>query len=175
MNILDILLGNLRRGALTLRFPARVEPPAYFRGLVQLEAERCIGCATCAYACASRALRVTSNATGYEWTYDPGQCTFCARCADVCPMHALTLQAERPPLYRQAHALSTSVRLSYPLCPECGQPAQPIDDMILARVFEVRTDEVRAWSRLCAQCRQRRYQPALIENTIPARRLANGR
>jgi hypothetical protein len=60
-------------------------------------------------------------------------------------------------------------RLAYPRCLECGQPAHPVNDVVLARAFAEITDEVRSWSRLCVRCRQRRYQPALIETGYAAR------
>jgi formate hydrogenlyase subunit 6/NADH:ubiquinone oxidoreductase subunit I len=182
MNIFQVIAGNLQRGPVTLRFPQRVALPEDFRGLVQLDPERCVGCATCAYVCTSSAIRVADYppgglraATHYEWAYDPGRCTFCGRCADFCPSRALTLEAERPPIYIQPEALRQVHRLAFPLCSECGQPAHPINDVILSRAFEEITDEVRTWSRLCERCRQRRYQPALIETGYAARSDDHGR
>jgi hydrogenase-4 component H len=169
VSILHVITGNFRRGPDTLRFPARVAPPPGFRGMVQLDPARCVGCATCAYVCPSAAVAVVEDDTHYEWCYDPGRCTFCGRCVDCCPTQALTLAADRPPVYTQPQAFGQTHRLAYPRCLECGRPAQPINDIVLARAFDEITDEVRSWSRLCARCRQRRYHPALIETTYPAR------
>jgi Fe-S-cluster-containing hydrogenase component 2 len=169
MNILHVIANNLKQVPTTLRFPEQVPPPVNFRGAAQLEAERCVGCATCAYVCTSSAIKVIDHVTDYEWTYDPGRCTFCGRCVDVCPSHALKMAAERAPVYMEPGALRQSHCLAYPRCPECGQPAHPVNDMVLARAFDDITDEVRTWSRLCARCRQRRYQPALIETGYAAR------
>lgn len=169
MNILGIIAGNLKRRAITLRFPRRVAPPAGFRGPVQLDPEGCVGCATCAYVCPSSAISLSSDGLHYEWRYDPGRCTFCGRCADLCPAEALAMAAERPPIYTQAGALRQVYHLAYPRCPECGQVAPPVNDIVLARAFAEITPEVRAWSRLCERCRQRRYQPALLETGYAAR------
>lgn len=169
MNIFQTMTGNLTRHPITLRFPGRVTPPADFRGLVQFDPAGCVGCATCAYVCASNAIRVTAGGVQYEWIYEPGQCTFCGRCVEVCPGRALTMAAEPPPVYTQSGALRRVHCLAYPRCPECGQPAQPVNDLILARAFDEITAEVRTWSRLCERCRQGRYQPALIETGYAVR------
>lgn len=169
MNIWHVITNNLKLRPGTLRFPERVAPPADFRGAVQLEPEHCVGCATCAYVCTSIAIEVIDHRTEYEWTYDPGRCTFCGRCTNFCPNHTLTMAAERPPVYTEPGALRQSHRLAYPHCPECGRRAQPVNDVVLARAFAEITDEVRAWSRLCQRCRQHRYQPALIEAGYAAR------
>lgn len=163
MNILHVISHNLKLGPGTLRFPDRAPLPEGFRGAVQFEPEQCVGCATCAYVCTSAAIELLDHVTDYEWSYDPGRCTFCGRCVAVCPSHALTMAAGRPPVYTEPGALRHSQRLAYPRCPECGQPAHPVNDAILARAFAEITDEIRSWSRLCGRCRQRRYQPALIE------------
>lgn len=169
MNIFQTMTENLKHVPITLRFPQRLTSPVNFRGLVQFHPDGCVGCATCAYVCASKAIRVTATVARYEWAYDPGQCTFCGRCLEVCPGHALTMAAEPPPAYTQSGALRQRHSLAYQRCPECGQPAQPVNDMILARAFDEITAEVRAWSRLCEHCRQGRYQPALIETGYAAR------
>ena len=181
MNIFQVISGNLGRSPVTLRFPERVPPPACLRGVVCLDPERCVGCATCAYVCTSGAVGVTEYpaqslgaATHYEWAYDPGRCTFCGRCVDFCPSQALTMEADRPPVYTQPEALRQVHRLAYPVCAECGQPAHPVNDVVLARAFDEISDEVREWSRLCKRCRQRRYQPALIETDYAGRDEADG-
>jgi formate hydrogenlyase subunit 6/NADH:ubiquinone oxidoreductase subunit I len=163
MNIFEVIARNLKRSPLTLRFPKRVALPPGFRGLVQLDPERCIGCGTCAYVCAPDAISVTVGETHYDWAYEPGRCTFCGRCVDFCPTQALTMEGQRPPIYTQPEAMQQTQHLAYPRCPACGQPAPPVNDMVLARAFGEITGEIRAWSRLCPHCRQRHYQPALVE------------
>lgn len=169
MNIFQILAENLRRGPVTLRLPARVAPPDDFRGAVHLEPERCVGCATCAYVCTSGAIEVTGYDGGYEWAYEPGRCTFCGRCVPSCPTQALAMASERPPVHSHPAELQQVHRLDYPLCPECGRPAQPVNDLVLARAFVEISEEVRAWSRLCERCRGRHHQPALLDTGCAGR------
>lgn len=163
MNILNLILRNLRGGPLTLRFPQRPPSPPGLRGLVQLNPEMCLGCGTCSYVCTSAAIQVTDCVTAFDWSYDAARCTFCGRCADVCPVSALAMQAERPPIYSERGALAQTHHINYPLCPECGEPTNFVNDALLARVFGEITERVNDWSRSCPRCRARHSQPAWRE------------
>lgn len=165
MSILNVLLENLRLGPLTLRFPERLPPVEALRGPVQIDAARCVGCATCAYVCASSAICVTdvSGHVAYRWEYDPGRCTFCARCSDYCPGQALALASEPAPVYHGREALKRVVELPYPACPRCGKPAPTVSPWVLERAFAEISPAVQAWSRLCPHCRQETIQPAYLK------------
>jgi formate hydrogenlyase subunit 6/NADH:ubiquinone oxidoreductase subunit I len=166
MNIIQVIAENLRSRPVTLRFPERVEPPKDYRGLVGITPELCVGCATCAYVCSSSAIRVDQFSTAYEWRYDPGKCTFCARCVEVCPTHALTMENDRPPVYRESGDLLVMHRLQYPMCPLCGQVAKPVNEAVLARAFDEVSEEIRAWSQLCARCRSQSFQPVRVASSL---------
>jgi len=99
MNIFGLLLENLRKGPVTLRFPAVVPVAPRYRGLVEFDPAICTGCATCAFVCTSAGIKFKSRRDTYEWSYDAGQCTFCGRCADGCEARAITMQASAPPSY----------------------------------------------------------------------------
>jgi formate hydrogenlyase subunit 6/NADH:ubiquinone oxidoreductase subunit I len=49
--------------------------------------------------CTSAGIKFKSRRDNYEWSYDPGQCTFCGRCADGCEANAITMEACPPPVY----------------------------------------------------------------------------
>lgn len=54
---------------------------------LNIRAERCIGCGTCAANCPSKSLHIkTKKAVFY-----PGNCTICYRCINNCPAKAITL------------------------------------------------------------------------------------
>ena len=161
MNIFRVIFENLGQGPVTLRYPQRAATAEGFRGLVQNDPARCVGCGVCAYVCSPGAITVSNYEQSYEWAYDPGKCTFCGRCADYCPVEALSLQSERPPLYLNRNELVQVLRLDYPLCPVCGRPAKPVNARVLHRVFDELSPEILAWSRLCPQCRQEQRQPEL--------------
>jgi ferredoxin len=169
MNIFQVMANNLQRGPITLRFPIRVAPPKELRGLVRLNPAECTGCSTCVYVCTSSAIAVNGDKGAYAWDYDPGRCTFCGRCVDFCPTHALTMESDRPSFYTQPGALRQSYRMTYPLCPICGQPAHPVNEIVLGRAFHEIGDEVRAWSRLCDRCRAE-FQAGKVLETLAGER-----
>lgn len=118
MNVWELLMDNLRRGTVTMRFPTR--PPAChrYRGLVQIRTEPCKCCGICALVCTSSAITMKKGDGHYEWNYEPGRCTFCGRCVDACALKLLTMDAEAPPVYEASGALKQSYTWS-------AKPAAP--------------------------------------------------
>ncbi len=111
MKILRLLWRNLQRGVATLRFPKAPPVTQGFRGLVHFDPTLCTGCAMCRFRCTARAITFTAMGKDFTWAYDPAQCTFCGRCVEGCKDHALSQDAECPPVYSAAGSL----RLSYTL------------------------------------------------------------
>lgn len=111
MKILDLLWSNLRRGAMTLRFPSRPNVSPGYRGLVRFDPTLCTGCAICRFRCTARAITFTSAKNEFTWSYDPGQCTFCGRCVEGCKAHALSQDSACPPVYLSIGELKTSYTL----------------------------------------------------------------
>lgn len=100
MNILRLILQNLRAGTISYRLPHKHECTSnQYRGLIHNDSSRCIGCAACAYICPTGAIEVKRGTDTYSWSYDPGKCTFCARCIERCKPATLTIESELPPLY----------------------------------------------------------------------------
>jgi formate hydrogenlyase subunit 6/NADH:ubiquinone oxidoreductase subunit I len=126
MNILTMMWRNVRRGAMTLRFPARPPVPSGFRGLVRFDPALCTGCAVCRFRCTARAIAFSSAKTEFTWSYDPGQCTFCGRCVEGCKTHALSQEPSCPPVYLTIGNLKTSYTLARkPPAPKNGAAAPP--------------------------------------------------
>lgn len=111
MKIIRLLWKNLRRGILTLRYPAAPPMTAGFRGLVHFDPARCTGCAMCRFRCTARAITFAASGKEFTWSYDPGQCTFCGRCVEGCKDEALSQDSECPPIYHAAGNLRCSYTL----------------------------------------------------------------
>jgi formate hydrogenlyase subunit 6/NADH:ubiquinone oxidoreductase subunit I len=99
MNILTMLWKNLWGGSRTMLFPSRPKVSEGYRGLVRFDPDLCTGCAICRFRCTARAIEFRAGKGDFVWSYDPGHCTFCGRCVEGCKAHALSQDAETPPVY----------------------------------------------------------------------------
>lgn len=88
--IREVLHSALRKAA-TVRYPAVKSPmPEGFRGRVQFDAEKCIGCKMCMRDCPSGAIVITKLEDGrLEAHIDMAKCIYCGQCVDSCPKAAL--------------------------------------------------------------------------------------
>ncbi|MGA9585573.1 MAG: 4Fe-4S binding protein [Terracidiphilus sp.] len=123
MKILGLLWQNLRRGVVTLRYPAAPPMTMNYRGLVRFDPTRCTGCAMCRFRCTARAITFNAAGKDFTWAYDPSQCTFCGRCVDGCKDHALSQESDIPPIYVSAGTLRSSYTLHRKVPPPKSQPA----------------------------------------------------
>ena len=160
--ILGLMADNIANGPSTVRFPGIVPAPNGFRGLLHIDASHCLACGMCAYVCVSDAITGLEQAESYQWSYEPGRCTFCARCVERCPGQALAMAAEPAPSYAQRGALALTVQVPFPACPDCGKPTRNATDEWLRSAFGNVDDKVRDLARLCARCRRRQVQRGLI-------------
>jgi Ni,Fe-hydrogenase III small subunit/NAD-dependent dihydropyrimidine dehydrogenase PreA subunit len=109
--MLRFLATRLHQGRRTAAYPAApAELPDRFRGLPVLDGARCPdGCAKCAEACPTDALRAGSEGL----SLDLGRCLFCTDCVNACPEgaiaysgdHRLAVRARADLLLREGHAL----------------------------------------------------------------------
>lgn len=109
MNILRLVLQNLRQGTASYRLPHTHECTSnQYRGLIQNNPDGCVGCGACAYVCPTAAIVVGKTPANYTWSYEPGKCTFCGRCIDRCKPGSLSMESKLPPLYAKAGELDVS-------------------------------------------------------------------
>ena len=160
-----ICFKNLR---VTLPYPFQPAfAPEGFRGRVQLDIDKCIGCAACAIACPARLINITDREMKRVLEFALGKCTYCARCAEVCPVQAITMSREFELATANKSDLNIEAELVLAKCQKCdtGFTTQRIIDKLMKALPEEIDIEPAAldWLRLCPDCRRIREGLKLAE------------
>ena len=69
-----------------------IETPPGFRGKIQYDKEKCIGCQLCIKVCPSGAIEFKPK--GKKIKIYLARCTFCSQCNDICPTNCLSMGNE---------------------------------------------------------------------------------
>jgi formate hydrogenlyase subunit 6 len=87
------LVHSVFRKPATTHYPFVPSPMAKgFRGQIQFNAERCIGCKMCMRDCPSKAIEIkTVGEKRFEAEFNLGRCIYCPQCVDTCPKDALAI------------------------------------------------------------------------------------
>lgn len=160
-----ICFKNLR---VTLPYPAQPAIPAEgFRGRLEIDLNKCVGCGACANACPPRLIGITNLDSRRTIDFVLGKCIYCARCADVCPEQAITMSQEFELATTNKSDLNISVELNMVKCQECGTAftTKRIVDKLMAILPEKIEIEPAAidWLKLCPDCRRIKEVHRLIE------------
>ncbi|WP_024615147.1 4Fe-4S dicluster domain-containing protein [Clostridium sp. Ade.TY] len=67
-----------------------------YRGKIQFDNEKCIGCGICIRVCSPKAIekniiKIDDTTEEISMNFDLGSCTFCGMCSDFCPKNAIIL------------------------------------------------------------------------------------
>jgi len=151
-----ICFKNLR---VTLSYPAQPAPPAEgFRGRLEIDIDKCIGCGACAIACPPRLINIVDLDTKRTFEFALGKCTYCARCAEICPEQAITMSREFELATENKSDLNITMELTMVKCQECGTAftTQRIRDKLMAVLPKKIEIEPAAldWLKLCPDCRR---------------------
>lgn len=115
-----ICLSNLK---VTLPYPFGngAEVPEGFRGKLDIDETKCIGCGGCANVCPSRLIRFydAGDRTRMEFVLD--RCTYCGRCAEVCPEQAITMTKQFETSTNDKTDLYIEQELFMATCARCGR------------------------------------------------------
>jgi formate hydrogenlyase subunit 6/NADH:ubiquinone oxidoreductase subunit I len=89
--MLFTLLKSLGKKPATVRYPfVKQKMPENFRGKIQFDYQKCIGCKLCMKDCPANAIIIEKVADKkFEAIFDLDKCIYCAQCVDSCPKKAL--------------------------------------------------------------------------------------
>ena len=120
-------------GVVTLDYPLGPAPPlpARFRGRVELDLDRCIGCGGCAHVCPARLIILHDPEPRWRrLEIFRERCTYCARCEEVCQEKAIRMTHEFELATNDKADLTDHLEIFMGTCSRCGrcfQPEQPLD------------------------------------------------
>jgi len=125
----------LKAGRVTLPYPFKPsEAPEGFRGKLEVDIDKCIGCAGCANVCTPRAIIVTDRNSDWRVIdFYLERCTYCGRCEEVCPENAITMTKEFETATNNKNDLHISLELYMGSCQRCGRcftPAHSLDRLM---------------------------------------------
>lgn len=127
------LMIAVKSGVVTLDYPLAPAPPVpdRFRGRVELELDRCVGCGGCAFVCPARLIVIRDLAQDWR-SLDifRERCTYCGRCEDVCQEQAIRLTHEFELATNDKKDLTDHLQVFMASCGRCGRcfkPDQPLD------------------------------------------------
>lgn len=97
-------------------------PPAY-RGRVEVDEAKCVGCSTCAQVCPCNAIRLDEKEDGIRLILWHSHCSFCGLCEFYCPTDAIkqTNDWRLEHDYAEKYVMQEVITARYQHCSSCGE------------------------------------------------------
>jgi hydrogenase-4 component H len=92
-----------------------------FRGKIDIDETKCIGCGGCANVCPSRLIRFYDDGPSTRMEFILDRCTYCGRCAEVCPEQAITMTQQFETATDDKTDLYIEQELFMATCSRCGR------------------------------------------------------
>lgn len=137
--------------------------PEGFRGLPELDAEKCTGCSACEMVCPAFAIELVDEGSKRTVKYMYDKCINCARCEEVCPDDAVRLAKKRHPSWPDRESMGTSAEEELEKCPVCGafqvptKQVRSFSDRIIEKVgkYEKFREDIERAAAVCSECREK--------------------
>ncbi len=159
-NPLSLLVIAGSKGRVTRRYPFE-EPltTSEFRGKVEIDESKCIGCGACVNACPPNALELLSNSNGTKTLrYFIGRCIYCWRCIDVCPVGAIKGTKEFELATNDVNDLYELLTHEGARCNICNSPYATVR---MVRYVATRSPSTEGYVTIDPKCRQEKFVKAI--------------
>jgi len=148
-------------------------PPEDFRGVPEVDDEKCVGCAACVEMCPAGAIDIVDEGSERTVRFSHAKCIFCALCEEVCPEDAIKMAARYHIAAKNKDEITDEAKLELAKCTNCGalfvpsKQLQKISERILEDVGEYRgfRGAIEKSMGICQNCR------TLLENARAAKSL----
>ncbi|RLI37993.1 hypothetical protein DRO60_03980 [Candidatus Bathyarchaeota archaeon] len=140
--------------------------PEGFRGLPELDADKCVACGACANSCPTGAMSFedleAEEAALRAVRVNYGLCIYCATCQEICPEEAVDLTGEYRAWFRSKEEMLKGIEVPLRRCANCGRPfatnkqVEACLNRLLeraGRVYERLLEEVKHLMSYCPECR----------------------
>ncbi len=140
--------------------PVIIEHPESPVGIVDINADACTACGTCAVACPTDALAVETSEDAWSLLFDHALCTACGECQRLCPEQAAGAISFRAVTDMSALRAGPGVAMTTEevRCERCGQGFAT--RRMLERLAEMLGDDYdpELMGSLCSECRGTVFQ-----------------
>jgi formate hydrogenlyase subunit 6/NADH:ubiquinone oxidoreductase subunit I len=161
------IAGNLFRKPRTEAYPLgpASDTPKSYRGRVRVDADKCVGCSTCAQVCVGDAIHLQEEEKGIRLIVWHARCTFCGLCEYYCPTGAIKLSNDWNLAHANAdkYSMVEDVLAKYQVCMDCNAKLMVPHGNVFtaAAIGNDRNNQI--LSPRCEPCRRKQKAKQIME------------
>lgn len=135
--------------------------PDGFRGVPEVDDEKCTGCGACAEICPAKAIEIVDRSDERTVKFDHTKCIFCASCEEICPEDAIEMATRYNVVTKNKGEATSEAKLGLAKCVGCGalfvspKHLQSISERIFEEASEYSDfrDSIEKAMMSCKNCR----------------------